>query len=53
MQSKMTKKQEAKAFKKMTRLTNYLSAAQIFLKDNFFLEREIQKDDIKARLLGH
>ncbi len=53
MQSKMTKKQEAKALKKMTRLTNYLSVAQIFLKDNFFLEREIQKDDIKARLLGH
>ncbi len=53
MQSKMTKKQEAKALKKMVRLTDYFSAAQIFLKDNFFLEREIQKDDIKARLLGH
>lgn len=47
------KKQDAKALEKLVRLTNYLSAAQIFLKDNYFLEREIKKEDIKARLLGH
>lgn len=47
------KKQDTKALKKMVRLTNYLSAAQIFLKDNLFLEEEIKKEDIKARLLGH
>ena len=36
-----------------TRLTNYLSAAQIFLKDNMCLERTLEKTDIKERLLGH
>lgn len=33
--------------------TNYLSAAQIFLRDNFLLERPLSFDDIKPRLLGH
>ena len=47
------KKQDAKALKKMVRLTNYLAATQIFLKDNFFLEEKIKKEDIKKRLLGH
>lgn len=32
---------------------NYLSAAQIYLKDNCLLERELRPDDIKPRLLGH
>ena len=32
---------------------NYLSVAQIFLKDNFLLERPLVFDDIKPRLLGH
>lgn len=41
------------ALDEYTRLTNYLSAAQIFLKDNFFLERPLEKKDIKDRLLGH
>ena len=48
-----TKKQDAKALKKLTSLANYLSASQIFLKDNFFLEEELKKEDIKKRLLGH
>lgn len=39
--------------KKYLRVTNYLSAAQLYLKDNFFLERELSHDDIKNRLLGH
>ncbi len=38
---------------KYLRLTNYLSAAQLYLKDNFFLERELIPSDIKERLLGH
>lgn len=49
----MNKEQEIKALDEYTRLTNYLSAAQIFLKDNFFLERKLKKEDIKERLLGH
>ena len=33
--------------------TNYLSVAQIFLQDNFLLERPLIPADIKPRLLGH
>ncbi len=44
---------EIKSLDEYTRLTNYLSAAQIFLKGNFFLGRELEKKDIKDRLLGH
>jgi xylulose-5-phosphate/fructose-6-phosphate phosphoketolase len=25
----------------------------LYLKDNYFLERELSKDDIKDRILGH
>lgn len=32
---------------------NYLSVAQIFLQDNFLLERPLEFSDIKPRLLGH
>lgn len=35
------------------RLSNYIAVAQIYLKDNFFLERPLQFSDIKDRLLGH
>jgi xylulose-5-phosphate/fructose-6-phosphate phosphoketolase len=39
--------------KKYLRVTNYISAAQLYLQDNFFLERELRREDIKNRLLGH
>lgn len=39
--------------KKFIRATNYLSVAQIFLQDNFLLERPLEFKDIKPRLLGH
>ncbi len=35
------------------RAANYISAAQIFLQDNFLLERPLVAEDIKPRLLGH
>lgn len=35
------------------RATNYLSVAQIFLQDNFLLERPLIPADLKPRLLGH
>lgn len=35
------------------RVANYITAAQIFLRDNFLLERPLTFDDIKPRLLGH
>lgn len=44
---------QAEALRKLVRLTDYLAAAQVFLKDNIFLERELRATDIKERLLGH
>lgn len=39
--------------KKYVRATNYLSVAQIYLQDNFLLERQLKSEDIKPRLAGH
>lgn len=39
--------------KKYFRAANYLSAAQIFLQDNFLLEEPLKPEHIKRRLLGH
>ena len=44
---------EFSAISKYIRAANYLTAAQIFLQDNFLLERELRPADIKPRLLGH
>jgi len=44
---------EIEALKKYVRATNYLAVAQIYLKDNILLERPLESDDIKPRLLGH
>lgn len=41
------------AFEKYHRAANYLTAAQIFLQDNFMMQRDLTFDDIKTRLLGH
>lgn len=38
---------------KRVRFCDYLAVAQIFLKDNFLLERPLEFSDIKPRLLGH
>lgn len=38
---------------KYLRFTNYLGAAQLFLRDNFLLEEELTPDHIKRRVLGH
>lgn len=35
------------------RLCDYLCVAQLYLQDNFLLERPLEFDDIKPRLLGH
>lgn len=39
--------------KDYVRAANYLSAIQIYLWDNYLLERPLTSDDIKSRLLGH
>ncbi len=44
---------ELDAIARYRRLTNYLAAAQIYLKDNFFVKNPLRPEDIKGRLLGH
>lgn len=39
--------------KKNTRYADYLSVAQLYLRDNFFLERPLKIADFKPRILGH
>jgi xylulose-5-phosphate/fructose-6-phosphate phosphoketolase len=39
--------------KKYFRAANYLSASQIFLQNNYLLDKPLSPDDIKPRLLGH
>ena len=39
--------------KNRVRICDYLVVAQLFLQDNFLLERPLTPDDIKPRLLGH
>ena len=41
------------SLQKFIRAANYLTVAQIFLRDNFLLERPLIPEDIKPRLLGH
>ena len=45
--------EDVEKIKKYVRAANYITAAQIYLKDNFLLERKLSFDDIKPRLLGH
>ena len=44
---------EIDRIKKRIRLCDYLVVAQLYLQDNFLLERGLTFDDIKPRLLGH
>ncbi len=38
---------------KQVRAANYLSVAQIYLRDNFLLERPLRSEDVKPKLVGH
>ncbi len=49
----MNSGQNLKNIKKFIRVANYLTVSQIFLQDNFLLERPLTSEDIKPRLLGH
>jgi xylulose-5-phosphate/fructose-6-phosphate phosphoketolase len=44
---------ELESTNRYLRVTNYLAAAQIYLKDNFLLEEPLRPEHIKDRLLGH
>lgn len=39
--------------KKFVRVANYLTVTQIYLQDNFLLDRPLETKDIKQRLFGH
>ncbi|HBM45362.1 MAG: hypothetical protein UT05_C0011G0006 [Parcubacteria group bacterium GW2011_GWF2_38_76] len=41
------------AIKKHVRATNYITASQIYLQDNFLLNKPLKHEHIKPRLLGH
>ena len=45
--------QEIENIKKYVRAANYLTVSQLYLQDNFLLERKLSFSDIKLRLLGH
>ena len=49
----MNSGQNLENIKKFIRAANYLTVSQIFLQDNFLLERPLTSEDIKPRLLGH
>ncbi|MFQ5661693.1 MAG: phosphoketolase family protein [Candidatus Paceibacteria bacterium] len=44
---------DTEAIKKYVRAANFLSAAQIYLQDNFIGEKNLASRDIKPRLMGH
>lgn len=44
---------EINEIKRHVKICDYLTVAQLYLQDNFLLERELEFDDIKPRLLGH
>ncbi len=44
---------ELDALARFQRVTNYLAAAEIYLKDNVLLEEPLKPEHIKDRLLGH
>lgn len=43
----------AEEVRRRIRVCDYLTVAQLFLKNNFLLEEKLTFDDIKPRLLGH
>lgn len=45
--------QTSKQFQAYFRAVNYIAAIQIYLRDNYLLERPLAPSDIKPRLLGH
>jgi len=51
--NKILAEQEIKALDGYFRACNYLSVAQIYLKDNVLLKRPLQFSDVKNKLVGH
>ena len=53
MRDKTLSKEMVKQMDGYFRAANYLSAAQLYLKDNPLLQRDLTFDDIKSKLVGH
>lgn len=53
MRDKSLSKEMLKKMDGYFRAANYLSVAQLYLKDNPLLERELSFEDIKSKLVGH
>ena len=53
MQGKTLTDASVKKIDAYFRAANYLSVAQLYLKDNPLLERELTFSDIKSKLVGH
>lgn len=49
----MSKAEDIKRIQKYVRAANYLSVTQIYLQDNFLVERALVSGDIKPKLFGH
>ncbi len=50
---RQSRREELEAIARYRRVTNYLAAAQIYLKNNVLLEEPLKPEHIKDRLLGH
>ncbi len=48
-----SKASSLRQLKKFVQAANYISAAQIYLQENFFLNEPLKPEHIKERLLGH
>ncbi|PIQ78000.1 phosphoketolase, partial [Candidatus Peregrinibacteria bacterium CG11_big_fil_rev_8_21_14_0_20_46_8] len=49
----MPKKSVSPWFEKYLRYTNYIGAAQLYLKDNFLMKAPLEPKHVKDRILGH
>ncbi len=49
----MESSEAIKKIQKYIRAANYLTVTQMYLQDNFLLERPLQAEDIKQKLFGH
>ena len=53
MKDRYTNKKYIDKLNKYFNATNYLTVAQLYLQDNPLLKRELEKKDIKNKIVGH
>ena len=53
MQEKTLSNESLSLMDRYFRAANYLSVAQLYLKDNPLLQRKLSFEDIKSKLVGH